>query len=27
VQINAWAIHKGGKSKVSPDKVGIPQPN
>jgi tripartite-type tricarboxylate transporter receptor subunit TctC len=27
VQINAWAIHKGGKSKVAPDKVGIPQPN
>ena len=26
VQINAWAIHKGGKSKVSPDKVGIPEP-
>ena len=27
VQINAWAIHDGGKSKVSPDKVGIPKPN
>jgi tripartite-type tricarboxylate transporter receptor subunit TctC len=27
VQINAWAIHNGGKSKVSPDTVGIPKPN
>lgn len=27
VQINAWAIHDGGKSKVSPDTVGIPKPN
>ncbi len=27
VQINAWAIHDGGKSKVSPDKIGIPRPN
>lgn len=25
-QINAWQIHAGGKSKVSPDKVGIPKP-
>lgn len=25
-QINAWQIHDGGKSKVSPDKVGIPRP-
>ncbi|MCP3867445.1 MAG: tripartite tricarboxylate transporter substrate binding protein [Gammaproteobacteria bacterium] len=25
-QINAWQIHEGGKSKVSPDKVGIPRP-
>lgn len=27
VQINAWAIHNGGKSKVSPDTVGIPKSN
>lgn len=25
-QINAWQIHDGGKSKVSPDEVGIPKP-
>ncbi len=25
-QINAWQIHDGGKSKVSPDEVGIPRP-
>ncbi len=25
-QINAWQIHDGGKSKVSPDTVGIPKP-
>lgn len=25
-QINAWQIHDGGKSKVSPDTVGIPRP-
>lgn len=25
-QINAWQIHDGGKSKVSPDQVGIPRP-
>ncbi|MCB2100304.1 MAG: hypothetical protein KDE22_05505 [Rhodobacterales bacterium] len=25
-QINAWQIHDGGKSKVSPDSVGIPRP-
>jgi tripartite-type tricarboxylate transporter receptor subunit TctC len=25
-RINAWQIHKGGKSKVSPDTVGIPKP-
>lgn len=27
VQLNAWQIHDGGKSKVSPDKVGIPKMN
>jgi tripartite-type tricarboxylate transporter receptor subunit TctC len=27
VQLNAWQIHNGGKSKVAPDKVGIPKPN
>ncbi len=26
VQINAWQIHDGGKSKVSPDTIGIPRP-
>lgn len=25
-QINAWQIHDGGKSKVSPDTIGIPRP-
>lgn len=25
-QINAWQIHDGGKSKVSPDKINIPRP-
>ena len=25
-QINAWQIHDGGKSKVSPDTLGIPRP-
>lgn len=25
-QINAWQIHDGGKSKVSPDSIGIPRP-
>jgi tripartite-type tricarboxylate transporter receptor subunit TctC len=26
VQANAWLMHEGGKSKVSPDTVGIPRP-
>jgi tripartite-type tricarboxylate transporter receptor subunit TctC len=26
VQANAWLLHAGGKSKVSPDTVGIPKP-
>jgi hypothetical protein len=26
VQANAWLLHSGGKTKVSPDTVGIPKP-
>jgi hypothetical protein len=26
VQANAWLLHAGGKTKVSPDSVGIPKP-
>jgi len=26
VQANAWLLHNGGKTKVSPDTVGIPKP-
>jgi hypothetical protein len=26
VQANAWLLHAGGKTKVSPDTVGIPKP-
>jgi putative tricarboxylic transport membrane protein len=26
VQANAWLLHDGGKTKVAPDKVGIPKP-
>ena len=26
VQVNAWNLHAGGKTKVSPDTVGIPKP-
>jgi hypothetical protein len=27
VQANAWLLHAGGKTKVSPDSVGIPKPD
>ena len=26
VQLNAWNLHAGGKTKVAPDTVGIPKP-
>ena len=26
IQSTAWALHEGGKSKLSPDTVGIPKP-
>ena len=26
VQANVWLLHAGGKTKVSPDTVGIPKP-
>ena len=26
IQSTAWGLHEGGKSKISPDTVGIPKP-